>query len=239
MDPPRTPRATAEARQRLRIVFARLPDAPMLGQREQTAAWEQAATTSGLPFAGLDLDPPRPKIVIAAPLPMGMSAEHELLDAYLTELVPIADVRASLGAVMPERHRLLDLHDAWLGEPALPGQVAAADYRCELTDDALEPGELDAACRTLVAASTLPRTRAKGDREVAYDLRPLLVSVEVAATAGSAAAGTVGVRMRTRFDPALGVGRPEEVIAALGDVLGRPLSLRSIVRERLILASER
>jgi len=42
------------------------------------------------------------------------------------------------------------------------------------------------------------------------------------------------VRIRTRFDPALGTGRPEEVVAALGDVLGRPLEIRSTVRERLL-----
>jgi hypothetical protein len=44
----------------------------------------------------------------------------------------------------------------------------------------------------------------------------------------------VVVRVRTRFDPALGTGRPEEVVAALGDVLGHPLEVRSTVRERLL-----
>jgi hypothetical protein len=48
----------------------------------------------------------------------------------------------------------------------------------------------------------------------------------------------IRIRARTRFDPVRGTGRPEEVVAALGDRLGRPLSVASIVRERLILADE-
>ena len=48
----------------------------------------------------------------------------------------------------------------------------------------------------------------------------------------------VVLRARTRFDPVLGTGRPEEVVAALGDAVGAPLVVASIVRERLILADE-
>ena len=54
----------------------------------------------------------------------------------------------------------------------------------------------------------------------------------------SAADGRVDVRARTRFDPVRGTGRPEEVVAALGDLAGSPLHVASIVRERLILADE-
>jgi hypothetical protein len=43
---------------------------------------------------------------------------------------------------------------------------------------------------------------------------------------------------RTRFHPELGTGRPEEVVAALGSAAGQTFELRSIVRERLILAEE-
>jgi hypothetical protein len=46
------------------------------------------------------------------------------------------------------------------------------------------------------------------------------------------------VRARTRFHPSLGTGRPEEVLAALADALGRPLTASAIVRERLLLADE-
>jgi hypothetical protein len=46
------------------------------------------------------------------------------------------------------------------------------------------------------------------------------------------------LRARTRFHPVLGTGRPEEVVAALGEAVGAPLDVTSVVRERLILAEE-
>jgi hypothetical protein len=46
------------------------------------------------------------------------------------------------------------------------------------------------------------------------------------------------IRARTRIHPELGTGRPEEVVAALGDQLGRVLEVRAIVREGVILAGE-
>ena len=46
------------------------------------------------------------------------------------------------------------------------------------------------------------------------------------------------LRARTRFDPVLGTGRPEEVVAALGDAVSSPLVVVSLVRERVILGDE-
>ena len=51
-------------------------------------------------------------------------------------------------------------------------------------------------------------------------------------------AGTGPDIIRTRFDPVLGTGRPEEVVAALGERIEAPLVVGSSVRERLILADE-
>ena len=62
-----------------------------------------------------------------------------------------------------------------------------------------------------------------------YDLRPLLGDVAVES------GPPVVVRARTRFDPELGSGRPEEVVAALADRMGAPLEMGAIVRERLLL----
>ncbi len=92
---------------------------------------------------------------------------------------------------------------------------------------------LAAAAAALLAATELPRERQKGGSTVRYDLRPLLVDVGVVD-----GGPPVVLRARTRFHPVLGTGRPEEVVAALGDAVGAPLVVASIVRERLILADE-
>jgi hypothetical protein len=94
---------------------------------------------------------------------------------------------------------------------------------------------LEAAARTLVAARTLPRTRLKGTTEKRYDLRPLFDAVAIEADPAS---GGVTVRIRTRFAPELGAGRPEEVVGALGDAAGRPITPGPIVRNRLLLSED-
>jgi hypothetical protein len=118
---------------------------------------------------------------------------------------------------------------AAFGAPALAGQVAAAEYRIDVGE--ADAQALAAAAETLMQARELSRERPKGGSFVRYDLRPLLVDVCVAD-----AGPPVLIRTRTRFDPVLGTGRPEEVVAALGEAAGTSLGIGSMVRERLILA---
>ncbi len=221
---------SAPARQRWRLVLARDAASAGLGGRELTDAFEQAVEATGLPlFRPVGRD--RGRVAFGAPLPLGIAAERELADILLTELMPAATVRERIQNGLPERWRLVEAYDVWLGAPALAGQVAAADYRVTLrTADA---ATLTEACSAVVAAGSLPRQRAKGGTLVDYDLRPLLVDVRVIDPGPP-----VQLRARTRFDPVRGTGRPEEVVAALGDRLGGPLEVVSLVRERLILADE-
>jgi hypothetical protein len=132
----------------------------------------------------------------------------------------------------------VDLYDVWLGEPALPGRVAASVYRATLDPGVADASALRAAAARLLAAETLPRERPKGATTVAYDLRPFLDAVTI-----EEAGGAVIVRMTLRHDPEKGVGRPEELLAALGEAAGvGPLAAgvdplaASVVRERLVLA---
>jgi hypothetical protein len=166
-----------------------------------------------------------------------MAAEGELFDLFLTDRRAVAEVRPIIAASLPPGHELVDVFDVWLGEPALSGRVVAADYRLELatTPDPPDRASLENACSRLLAAPTLPRTRDKGGRSVGYDLRPLVTSIDVLQAAPAAVAG---LRIRTRFDPEKGVGRPEEVLAALSELAGTPLEATAIVRERLLLADE-
>ena len=228
----------AEVRQRWRVIFRRRADADAPPTKELIGAWESGLSRSGLPLAGLDLVPPRPRMVFGAPLPAGVAAERELLDLFLVRRCTIATVRDALAAALPAGHELVDLHDVWLGAPALSGQVAAADYRVRVRaveDRALERAALMSACEALLRAASLPRTRDKGGREVRYDLRPLVASAS-ALSVDPAWVATLGIR--TRFDQERGVGRPEEVVAAIGDAIGMRLEIVETVRERLYLIGE-
>jgi uncharacterized protein DUF2344 len=189
--------------QRWRIEFQRGAGAEKLAQRELTERWLAGLDASGLPGC---------RLVIAVPLPVGMEAKRELADLWLTARKPIAEVRSAVGAAMPGGLTLVTLYDVWAGEAALPGRVAAADYRIRLAAP-VAPAILEAHARDLLAASTLRRERAKGDRLIGYDLRPLLADIGPVAVRDGAT--EIDVRVRHLAD--LGVGRPEEVVAALGD----------------------
>jgi hypothetical protein len=160
-----------------------------------------------------------------------MAAERELIDIFLVERWPAWRVREALEGRLPEGWRLVELVDVWLAGPPLAGRVAAADYRIELPAT-VDVAELDRVARDLLAAERLPRERTRGGGTVTYNLRPLVIALDVEPGPPPV------VRTRTRFHPELGTGRPEEVLAALGDLLGRPLEAAGIVRERLVLADD-
>jgi hypothetical protein len=199
--------------------------------RELAEAWDQAIAASGLPLhraTGVG----RARVIWGAPLPGHLAAERELADILLVEAVPVWRVRDELTRCLPAGWSLVDLHDVWLGAPALPGRVSGAVYRVELGGET-DPDDVAAAAAGLLAAGELVRTRSKGGAAVAYDLRPLLADVRVVAPGPP-----VVLRIETRIHPERGSGRPDEVVAALGDRAGRPLAVQSIVRERLILVDD-
>ena len=226
-DPPE-PR---EPRQRWRLVVARDAQAPGGAQRDVAEAWSGAIEAAWLPVARTEGERPRPRISFGAPLPVGMAADGELIDVILTERWPAWRVREALEGRLPDGWRLVELVDVWLAGPPLAGRVAAADYRIEVAGS-MDAAALERASAELLSAASVRRERAKGGGTVSYDLRPLVIDVTVQP-------GTpIVVTTRTRFHPELGTGRPEEVLAALGDRLGTPLEAVSIVRARLLLADD-
>ena len=219
---------SSEIRQRWRIAFARGAPILDLGPSAVAALWEEAFGRAGLPVAMSQARSPRPKLVSAAPLPVGMPAEHELLDATLAARVPRFAVGSSLAAVLPAGLSVVDLFDVWTGAPALTAALSAADYRVAVAG---APSAILAdGCTRLLAARALPRERVKGEgRAIRYDLRPLILSL-----------GMTGddLRMRLRHEQERGIGRPDEVIRALGEAIGAPLEPVTVVRERLWTADE-
>jgi radical SAM-linked protein len=226
-------RPRQEPRQRWRLVARRSADAPPLTQRELAEAWESAVLECGLPVAWTDAATPRLRLSFAAPLPLGVAGEAELIDMFLTERLPTWRVREALDGRLPAGWALVDLYDVWPAGPALAGRVVAAEYRMELAAAAGDATTVAAAAARMMSAAELPRERFKGGGTVRYNLRPLIDELAVVEHGPP-----VVIRARTRFDPELGTGRPDEVLAALADAAGAPLEATAIVRERLILADD-
>ncbi|HEY7937092.1 MAG TPA: TIGR03936 family radical SAM-associated protein [Candidatus Limnocylindrales bacterium] len=224
-----------EAVQRWRIAFRRGAPALDLGPAEIARSWEGALLAAGLPLVLSAAATPRPRLSFAAPLPPGRLAEHDLADVVIGERWTAARLRALLVASLPAGFELVDLFDVWLGAPALTSVLNAMSHRALVCG--ADPLEVVAAAETLLAADRLDRTRSKGaERSVQYDLRPLILGL--AAIPGVVGPEQTIVRMILRTSSDGPSGRPDEVILALGEVLGASLEVAELVRERLWTADE-
>jgi radical SAM-linked protein len=224
--------AATGPRQRWRL-YLRIPASAVPGEiAAGPRAWTEALERAGLPAAQAP-GSGRARASAAAPLPLGIAGEREIVDVFLAARLPVSEVRSRLEAALPPGVSLVDLHDVWLGAPAAPAAVVAADYRVEAAGAA--GSAIRVAVARLIEATSLPRERRREKRVTEYDLRPLVVRLAVTGWDDSAAAGPCGtleMRLRHTVDA---VGRPEEVMAALADA-GASCRVVAIVRERLVIA---
>ena len=216
----------SESKQRWRLIFGRDDEARYLSHLDAAHLWERAFRRGDIPVATTEGFSPRPRLVFGAPLQLGMLAEHELADLFLSERLTRPALMARLQHGMPSGYRLVDVYDVWIGAPALATQLVAADYR--LIALGAPPQSLARAAGALLAATELRREKRRDKKVIAYDLRPLLLELRVL-EADPAALGegfvaadvpAAAVWMRLRNSQELGSGRPEEVVAAMGDELG-------------------
>lgn len=224
-------------RQRWRLTVRRGREARDTVHRDVVARWEAALLASGLPVAETQAARRRPRIVFAAPIPVGMLGERELIDVGLTECLRAHDVRQAVSEGAPAGYSLVDVHDVWTGAPTLPSLVVAADYRASAVIGGASSGEeeLDAAIATLLASSRIEVQRDKGTDAITVDIRPLIMRLGRVASVDE---GAFGLRMRLRLGGAGGVGRPEEIVFEVGHRVGRPFTIVELIRERIHLADD-
>lgn len=241
----------SEARQRWRLIVARGEPARGLAQRDVTTAWDAAFRASGLPLAETDGAVSRLRVAYGTPVQVGMLAAREPIDVALFERRRIHEVRESIERVAPTGHRLVDLYDVWPGAPTLAASIVAGDYRVTIAavggpgagDGAgLDGDAVEVAIGTLLRAGRIAINREKAGAEVEVDIRPHILDLRLddlrldSVATGSADEGRFDLLMRLRLGGEGGVGRPDEVVAALAERLARPLRTVGATRERVILA---
>ena len=94
---------------------------------------------------------------------------------------------------------------------------------------------LDAAVAAFLASPRVEIQRAKGGGAISVDIRPLVLRLQRTASQSD---GAFWLHMRLRLGGAGGVGRPEEIVAALAASLPGPLRIDELVRERILLADD-
>ncbi|MDQ4035823.1 MAG: TIGR03936 family radical SAM-associated protein [Chloroflexota bacterium] len=219
-------------RQRWQILFSRTEPALRMRQADLVTELERAFREANLPLSYTRALKPRPRIKLAANLPVGLELRGEVVEAYFDDLVPVDRIQAA-GENFPEGIALRDAKEVWHGFPSAASQVRAAEYEVDvagdeqLTSDALRGGVV-----RLLARDQLPSMRRRGESERRSDagnrdLRPLIEDVEVLEV--NEKAHTARLRTVLRLDPS-GAGRPEDVVGALD----LPIRVRKAVRTRLL-----
>jgi radical SAM-linked protein len=209
--------------QRLRFRYRLHAGVTGLGQRELVAVWEQACAMAGLPLAYSEGKRPSPLLSIAAPLSQGVTSDCELLDIVLSERTSPPDVLARIGAQLPPGIHPWAVEEVGVSSPSLQSQVRWAEYQVKVEglDHELVRRSL---CRVL-EATTLPAEYQREKKVRTYDLRPLIIALDLT----TAAEGEPVIIMRLRAEPER-TARADQVASALG----LP-DERSIHRTRLVL----
>jgi len=206
--------------QRLRLTFAKFGPTRFIGHLDLARALERSLNRAQVPLAYTQGYNPRPRMQLAAALPLGFTSECEMADIWLLKKVEPGAARQAMEAKMASGIKILGVAQIDLSEPALQNRIAEAVYVAELTESADRDTLTTSIVHFLVAERVMRERRGKR-----YDLRPLVLNLSLADGAPSAPV----VEMRLSMTPG-NTGRPDEVLAALGlDPLAALIHRRQLI----------
>ena len=212
--------------QRLRITFSRAEGVKYISHLDLMRLWERALRRAAIPMAYSQGFSPHPKISLAAPLPIGVTGEGEVMDILLRRRVSPYFFIKVVSEQLPSGIGILGVEQVSLTAPSLQSQVREAEYRVEVEVDG-KVEEVEAALRSFMAKEHIPWQHQRDTGVRRYDLRPLVHRLWLIGWQGSRC--TLGMRLRT---DSKATGRPEQV----GTALGFPQRPISIHRSGLIFA---
>jgi radical SAM-linked protein len=211
--------------QRLRIKFSRRTEIKFISHLDIVRLWQRAFNRAGIEIAYSTGFTPHPRISLAAPLPLGVTSEAELMDIFCVKGVAPRFFVSAVNQQLPPGMSVDKVYPVAFDLPSLQSRISQAEYRVEINIEN-GPRDIKATIDILLAREHLPwqHQRDTGPRQ--YDLRALINDLWV--VDWKAPAGVIGMRLQCDSS---GSGRPEQVTAALG-FPARPLSIH---RTQLIL----
>lgn len=196
--------------QRLRLRFSRGAEVKFLSHLDLIRLWERALRRAKVPLAYSEGFTPHPRLCLAAPLPIGVTSEAELMDVWLTRWLTPNSFLASLKKQLPAGIGVSDIWIIGLNVPSLQSQVRLAEYRVEIESEKTLQ-ELEQAVNSLLSTKEFPWHHQRDTETRHYDLRTLIDDLWLISSEDSQC--VLGMRLRCDSQ---GSGRPEQVTAALG-----------------------
>lgn len=212
---------------RLRVRFGRGPEVKFISHLDVMRFWERAFRRARIPLAYSEGFSPHPRISLAAPLPVGVTSEAELMDIMVSRWVSPQWFTDAVNQQLTPGFEILGVSSVSPTIPSLQSRLHYAEYRVEAAADR-ETQDVESAISRLLSLESLPWQHKRDTGQRNYDLRPLIDDLWV--INWGQPYGSIGMRLRCGSS---GSGRPEQVASALG-FTGHP---QSIHRTKLILES--
>ena len=196
--------------QRLRLRFSRGEEVKYISHLDLMRLWERALRRARIPLTYSEGFTPHPRLSLAAPLPIGVTSEAELMDIILQKRVSPYFLIRTLGQQLPLGIDILEVQQVPLVFPSLQSQLRYTEYHVDVkVSRGLE--EMQTAITALLGAESLPWQHMRDSGPRHYDLRALIKHLWV--VSWNSATFTLGMRLRCDSQ---GSGRPEQVAQALG-----------------------
>jgi radical SAM-linked protein len=206
----RNSRRYDEAVQRLRLRFSRGEELKYISHLDLMRLWERVLRRAGIPMAYSEGFSPHPRISLAAPLPIGVTSEAELMDIVVRTTVSPYFLMQNTKPQLPPGVEVFEVLQVSLTAPSLQSQAQFIDYRVS-DRSARTADEIRGAITATLQAEKLPWHHMRDTGPKHYDLRPLIEDLRL----DNWQDHVFVLAMRLRCD-SQGTGRPEQVTASLG-----------------------
>jgi radical SAM-linked protein len=202
-------KAAGPIAQKVQLRFSKTGALRFLSHHDMMRLFARACRRAGLPVRLTQGFDPRPRLVFATALELGVESLDEALEVELGRWVAPEQLRGSLNACLPEG---ISVHGARLLPPRRSGErPVEITYRVAPPGGAAAVGITPSRAAALLASAELPFDRPRQKRIQHLDLRPSLVSLDIDRD-----------QIQLVLRPTeRGAARPAEILALL---TGRPLT---------------
>lgn len=191
--------------QRLRLTFKKEGPTRFIGHLDLARTMERSLNRAQIPMSYSQGFNQRPRMQMAAALPLGYTSACELADIWLKEAMDPETARQQMMVRMAPGIDVWQVEEVGLKEPALQTRTTDSTYEVTLLDP-VDRDHMQAQIADLLAAESLLRER----RDKPYDLRPLLLDLALLPPTGELAQLSMRLMLREGM-----TGRPDEVLDAL------------------------
>src|SRR5271157_612658 len=158
---------------RLRVRFCRGEELKFISHLDIIRLWVRAMRRARIPLEYTEGFSPHPRISLAVPLSVGVTAENELMDISITKVVSPHWFIDTVNRQLPDGLKVLEASPVGLNVPSLQSQVRFTQYQVKLKTDKSEE-EIKIAIDHLLAMESLPWHHERDTGRKSYDLRTLI-----------------------------------------------------------------